>query len=345
MGLFSKKVQRFGGNPESLPVKRETKTYLLSDFEIFETLGTGTFGRVRLVRSIAENQHYALKIIKKTYVLQMSQLDHIKSEVKLLRLLRHPFIVTLHSNFQDELRLYLLMEFVIGGELYALLRNAGRFHNDRAKYYAAEVVLVLEYLHGMHVAYRALKPENVLIDANGNVKIIDFGFAKVVHDRTFTPCGTPEYLAPEVITNVGHGKSVDWWALGVLIFEMSAGHPPFFDTTPFGIYEKILSGKVDMPPNVDDKAKAIAKRLLQIDRTKRLGCGENGADDLKAHGWFSRTNWDALYYGQCKSPHRPETSGARDTRHFDRYPDSEPGIEEPLDGKGQALFHDFDQLV
>ena len=344
MGLFSKKVQRFGGNPESLPVKRETKTYLLSDFEIFETLGTGTFGRVRLVRSIAENQHYALKIIKKTYVLQMSQLDHIKSEVKLLRLLRNPFIVTLHSNFQDELRLYLLMEFVIGGELYALLRNAGKFHNDRAKYYAAEVVLVLEYLHGMHVAYRALKPENVLIDGAGNVKIIDFGFAKVVHDRTFTPCGTPEYLAPEVITNAGHGRSVDWWALGVLIFEMSAGFPPFFDTTPFGIYERILNGKWDLPATVDGKAAAIVKKLLQIDRTKRLGCGENGAEDLKAHSWFSRTNWDALYYCQCKSPHVPERAGPQDTRHFDRYPDSEPGIEEPLDGKGQALFHDFDTL-
>ena len=151
MPFFSKKAQRYGGNPESLPVKREAKTYLLSDFEICETLGTGTFGRVRLVRAIHENTFYALKIIKKTYVLQMSQLEHIKSEVKLLRrapasfpsrvrhaqrflgLLQHPFIVDLQSNFQDELRLYLLMELVIGGELYALLRNAGKFHNDRAK--------------------------------------------------------------------------------------------------------------------------------------------------------------------------------------------------------------------
>ena len=211
---------------------------MLSDFEIFETLGTGTFGRVRLVRCITEDKYYAMKVVKKIYVLQMDQLDHMKAEIRLLRILDHPFIVVLQAHFQDELRLYLLMELVIGGELYALLRNAGKFKTDRAKFYAAEVVLVFEYplaapksssarhpnpprnirapaaapprpasaddlrseedenlgryLHGMHVAYRSLKPENVLIDETGNVKLIDFGFAKVVKERTFTPCGTPE---------------------------------------------------------------------------------------------------------------------------------------------------------
>jgi len=193
MGLFGTGWKRYGGCPRTEPVRKEKYNYALSQFEIFETLGTGTFGRVRLVRCMEEDSYYALKMVKKEYILKMDQLDHMCNEVRLLRILQHPFIVDLRAHFQDELRLYLLMELVIGGELYALLRNSGKLSNDRAKFYAAEVVLAFQYLHGMYIAYRGLKPENVLIDVNGNIKLCDFGFAKVVEERTFTNCGTPEY--------------------------------------------------------------------------------------------------------------------------------------------------------
>ena len=342
MGLFGTGWKRYGGCPRTEPVRKEKYNYALSQFEIFETLGTGTFGRVRLVRCMEEDSYYALKMVKKEYILKMDQLDHMCNEVRLLRILQHPFIVDLRAHFQDELRLYLLMELVIGGELYALLRNSGKLSNDRAKFYAAEVVLAFQYLHGMYIAYRGLKPENVLIDGNGNIKLCDFGFAKVVEERTFTNCGTPEYTAPEVIDGLGHGRSVDWWGLGILIFEMTAGHPPFFDESPFGVYEKILQGKFQVPPHVDDKASSILKKLIVKDRTKRLGCRDRGADALKAHSWFAKVNWYALYYEQVKAPYVPEIGAPNDTRHFDRYPDSEPGIEEPLDGKGQEKFHQFD---
>ena len=152
MGLFGTGWKRYGGCPRTEPVRKEKYNYALSQFEIFETLGTGTFGRVRLVRCMEEDSYYALKMVKKEYILKMDQLDHMCNEVRLLRILQHPFIVDLRAHFQDELRLYLLMELVIGGELYALLRNSGKLSNDRAKFYAAEVVLAFQYLHGMYIA-------------------------------------------------------------------------------------------------------------------------------------------------------------------------------------------------
>lgn len=184
----------------------------------------------------------------------------------------------------------MLLEYVVGGELFTHLRRAGRFTNDMTRFYASEIVLAIEYLHSKDIIYRDLKPENLLIDHQGHIKITDFGFAKKVVDRysykkekenkgsyslimvrTWTLCGTPEYLAPEIIQSKGHGKAVDWWALGILIFEMLAGYPPFFDDNSFGIYEKILMGKVQFSAHFDPLAKDLLKRLLVSDRTKRLG--------------------------------------------------------------------------
>jgi protein kinase X len=173
-------------------------------------------------------------------ILRLKQLDHIKSEVKILSTISHPFIVNLHGHTQDDRRIYLLFEYVPGGELFSYLRREGRFANDHARFYAAQISLAFDYLHSMNIVYRDLKPENLLLNAKGHMKITDFGFAKVVEDRTWTLCGTPEYLAPEIIQSKGHNKSVDWWAIGILIYEMLAGYPPFYDESPFGIYQKIL---------------------------------------------------------------------------------------------------------
>ena len=171
----------------------------LTDFDIMATLGTGTFGRVRLVRHQATGEHYALKILKKSEIIRLKQVEHIKSEVSLLLTIAHPFVVNLISHFQDDRKLYMVLEYVPGGELFSHLRREGRFNNDASKFYAGEITLAFQNLHKQMVVYRDLKPENLLITKTGHIKITDFGFAKQVVDRTWTLCGTPEYLAPEII--------------------------------------------------------------------------------------------------------------------------------------------------
>jgi len=184
--------------------------------------------------------------------------------------------------------------------------------------------------------------QNLLITATGHVKITDFGFAKIVEDRTWTLCGTPEYLAPEIIQSKGHGKSVDWWALGVLVYEMLAGYPPFYDENPFGIYQKILAGRVEYPRHIDQKAKDVIRKLLAQDRTKRLGCIKGGAQSVKNHKWFAKTDWEAAYACTIPPHFLPEISGDADTTNFDDYPDSEEQIDVPLSDQDKQQFLEFD---
>ena len=184
--------------------------YTLADFELLRTLGTGSFGRVHLVQSNHNHRFYAIKVLKKAQVVKMKQVEHTNDERKMLGEVKHPFLITLWGTFQDSRNLYMVMDFVEGGELFSLLRRSGRFPNPVAKFYAAEVTLALEYLHSRNIIYRDLKPENLLLDRHGHLKITDFGFAKRVPDKTWTLCGTPDYLAPEVVSNKGYNKSVDW---------------------------------------------------------------------------------------------------------------------------------------
>jgi len=325
-------------------IKRDGATYQLTDFEILTTLCTGTFGRVRLVKGLSDNKYMALKILKKSEVIRLKQVEHIKSEISLLKIIQHPFVVNLLGHFQDDRKLYMVMEYVHGGELFSHLRREGRFSDDTSKFYAAEIVLSFAYMHGLQIIYRDLKPENLLISATGHMKITDFGFAKQVEDRTWTLCGTPEYLAPEIIQSKGHGKAVDWWALGILIFEMLAGYPPFYDENPFGIYQKILAGKIDFPRQFDSKAKDLVKKLLTSDMSKRLGCLRNGAEDIKKHKWFGKSDWNAVYNMTIPPPFIPEVSGDGDTHHFDPYPDSVDDMSVPLTGKDRQLFSQFEKL-
>merc|ERR1712226_167374 len=164
--------------------------------------------------------------------------------------------------------------------MFTHLRDAGRFSLEQTRLFAADIVLGLAYLHGLGIAYRDLKPENILLDSNGHAKITDFGFAKKIDYKTWTLCGTPEYLAPEIILSQGHNQGVDWWALGILIFELLAGYPPYFDDDPLSIYRKILAGKLKFPYHFDKKAKDLIKKLLVADTTKRLGMKKNGAADI-----------------------------------------------------------------
>ncbi|CDJ33899.1 AGC kinase, putative [Eimeria mitis] len=199
-------------------------------------------------------------------------------------MINHPFTVNMVGTFLDDYYLYIVMEYVIGGEFFTLLRKLRRFDNEAAKFYAAQVTCIFEYLHGRNIIYRDLKPENLLVDSEGYLKLTDFGFAKVIEHRTYTLCGTPEYIAPEVLLNKGHGKPVDWWTMGILIYEMIVGYPPFFDDEPMGVYQKILGGRIVFPKSFDRNAKMLVKRLLTPDLAKRQQiCFDCVAETLEKH--------------------------------------------------------------
>jgi len=217
----------------------------------------------------------------------------------------------------------LVLEYVPGGELFTYLRSVGRLETPHAVFYGAQVTLMFEYLHSKNIVYRDLKPENLLITADGYLKLTDFGFAKVVEGRTYTLCGTPEYLAPEILLNKGHGKPVDWWTLGIFIYEMIAGIDPFTDEDPMAIYQKILKGRIKFPRNFDKDAKSIVKHLLVADLSKRYGNLKNGADDIKNHRWFKEVNYDVLLQKKIPSPYKPVVRSADDTSNFSSYPDSD----------------------
>ncbi|KAI5465600.1 kinase-like domain-containing protein [Mariannaea sp. PMI_226] len=297
--------------------------YSLGDFEILRTLGTGSFGRVHLVQSKHNQRFYAVKVLKKAQVVKMKQVEHTNDERRMLSDVKHPFLITLWGTFQDIKNVYMVMDFVEGGELFSLLRKSGRFPNPVAKFYAAEVTLALEYLHSKNIIYRDLKPENLLLDRHGHLKITDFGFAKRVPDKTWTLCGTPDYLAPEVVSNKGYNKSVDWWSLGILIYEMLCGYTPFWDSgSPMKIYENILKGKVKYPAYVNPDAQNLLERLITADLTKRLGNLYGGPQDVKNHPWFAEVTWDRLARKDIDAPYTPPVkAGAGDASQFDRYPE------------------------
>ncbi|KAH0527934.1 hypothetical protein TsFJ059_002853 [Trichoderma semiorbis] len=312
------------GHSVSLSQPRVTKgKYSLGDFEILRTLGTGSFGRVHLVQSKHNQRFYAVKVLKKAQVVKMKQVEHTNDERRMLSDVKHPFLITLWGTFQDWKNLYMVMDFVEGGELFSLLRKSGRFPNPVAKFYAAEATLALEYLHSKNIIYRDLKPENLLLDRHGHLKITDFGFAKRVPDKTWTLCGTPDYLAPEVVSNKGYNKSVDWWSLGILIYEMLCGYTPFWDSgSPMRIYENILKGKVKYPAYINPDAQNLLERLITADLTKRLGNLFGGSQDVRNHPWFAEVTWDRLARKDIDAPYTPPVkAGAGDASQFDRYPE------------------------
>ncbi|KAJ3102248.1 camp-dependent protein kinase catalytic subunit [Phlyctochytrium planicorne] len=319
----------------------EQKRFTLADFHIDRTLGTGSFGRVHLVRLKQTNRFYAMKVLKKSEVVRMKQVEHTVNEKNILERLRHPFLVSMLGTFQDSANIYFVLEYIQGGELFSYLRRCGRFPNHVARFYAAEVVLAFENLHGSDIIYRDLKPENLLIDAQGHIKITDFGFAKVVPDVTWTLCGTPDYLAPEIIQSKGYGKAVDWWALGVLIYEMLAGHPPFYDEDHFKLYEKILACKPKFPSHFDPLAKDLVKHLLTSDLTKRYGNLKAGVADIKKHKWFAGIEWQKLEALQIPAPYQPPVKGEGDTSNFDSYPEDHEPYGVPGPDPYREKFKDF----
>uniref|UniRef100_A0A3Q2GET7 cAMP-dependent protein kinase n=1 Tax=Cyprinodon variegatus TaxID=28743 RepID=A0A3Q2GET7_CYPVA len=302
-------------------------TASLEQFERLKTLGTGSFGRVMLVKHRETGQHYAMKILNKQKVsITKGIVQVLNPQTKLLYVFvfvcKRWFLIIFFS-IQDNTNLYMIMEYVPGGEMFSHLRRIGRFSEPHARFYAAQIVLTFEYLHALDLIYRDLKPENLLIDQQGYIQVTDFGFAKRVKGRTWTLCGTPEYLAPEIILSKGYNKAVDWWALGVLVYEMAAGYPPFFADQPIQIYEKIVSGKVRFPSHFSSDLKDLLRNLLQVDLTKRFGNLKNGVNDIKGHKWFATTDWIAIYQKKVEAPFVPKFKGPGDTSNFDDYEEEE----------------------
>ncbi|KAI9718178.1 MAG: camp-dependent protein kinase catalytic subunit [Chrysothrix sp. TS-e1954] len=331
----------------SWPVMRDAKAtkgkYHLDDFNFQRTLGTGSFGRVQLVQSKHNSRFYAIKVLKKAQVVKMKQVEHTNDERKMLARVKHPFLITLWGTFCDSRNLYMVMDFVEGGELFSLLRKSQRFPNPVAKFYAAEVSLALDYLHSLNIIYRDLKPENLLLDRHGHLKITDFGFAKEVPDITWTLCGTPDYLAPEVVSSKGYNKSVDWWSLGILIYEMLCGFTPFYDSgSPMKIYENILKGRVKYPPHLHPDAQDLLSKLITADLTKRLGNLVNGSKDVMDHHWFAEVTWERLGKKDIDAPYAPPIkAGAGDATLFDKYPEETEAYGNHGRDEHGHLFKDF----
>ncbi|KAG1455986.1 hypothetical protein G6F56_006938 [Rhizopus delemar] len=297
--------------------RRAHRKLQLDDFVLKRTVGTGSFGRVHLAQSKVNGKHYAIKALDKYDVVRLKQVEHINNEPTILREVAHPFVVTLWDAFQDDTHLFMVMDYVPGGELFSILRKQKKFSEQEAKFYAAEVVLALGYLHEQDIVYRDLKPENILVDDRGHVKLTDFGFAKRIEDTTWTVCGTPDYLAPEIIISKGYTKAVDWWGLGVLIFEMVTGKAPFLDKNPVNLYQKILECRVEWPEDMSSELKDLLQNLLTSDLELRFTSKE-----IKTHAWFADIDFEQVLKRKVKPPHVPKVKDDGDSTCFAKYKES-----------------------
>jgi len=311
----------FMNDPEKLKGSNEAEVRM-EDLELLATLGVGGFGRVKLVKNHENGKTYALKCMFKGLVIAKRQTEHILNERRLMGICSHPFLPHLVTTYQDRDQIYVLMDPIMGGELFSLVATRGRLNEDEAAFYCANVTCALEYLHARNIAYRDLKPENLMINGDGYLIVVDFGFAKVVQDRTFTVCGTPEYLAPETIRRAGHGCTVDWWALGVLLYELITGQSPFHGGSQMDVLTRIVVGRVPYDDLLGEKAWGMVTDLLEIDPIRRLGSRVRGRRSVREHNFLAQhLDVDALERREIKAPWVPTIASETDLRNFDNYSD------------------------
>ena len=300
-----------------------------NDFEPLKLLGRGSFGDVFLVRLKANKKVYAMKILSKSMLKLKRQEFHTKTERNLMVQINCPFIVNIKSAFQDSQKLYMVSEFMQGGDMFFHMHDGQIviFNNEKTKFYILELVLAIEILHKKNMIYRDLKPENILLDEKGHVKLTDFGLSKILeedNEKTFTICGTPQYLAPEVLLKKGYDKAVDWWSLGCVMYEMLSGRLPFCIKRGMKLTQKIYERGVEYPKSLTNEAIDLIQKLLVVDPQKRLGQGPNGSDEIKKHPFFKGVNWDDAWKKKIKPPFIPKLKNDTDLRYFDTMFTDEP---------------------
>ncbi|KHN79910.1 Serine/threonine-protein kinase sgk-1 [Toxocara canis] len=299
----------------------ERKNARPSDFDFLKTIGKGSFGRVYLVRHRTDRKLYAMKVMGKEHIKKRNEVKHIMAERNvLISNINHPFLVALHYSFQTKDKLYFVLDYLNGGELFFHLQKERHFSEARSRFYAAEIGSALGYLHDNNIIYRDLKPENLLLDRSGHVILTDFGLCKEnMHpsDTTETFCGTPEYLAPEILLKKPYDRTVDWWCLGSVLFEMLVGLPPFYSKDRAEMYERILHQKLVVPPTATPTCKDILNKLLHKDCEKRLGSIDDFRE-IKSHSFFTPIDFDKLQRKELKPPFIPKIKDDLDVSQIDR---------------------------
>ena len=356
-------LEEYGKEITSVPMKKRTGTIFskhktikdvcLDDFKIVKVIGRGSFGKVCLVQYKKTDDFYAMKSLKKDVLLDQDQVESTLLEKKILQSLDHPFLVGMVFCFQTEERIYFIMPFVRGGELFQHLRNEKFFPEEKVKFYAAIIGLALDYLHNAGIVYRDIKPENILMDEKGYLKLADFGMAKILQgdEKATSFCGTPEYLAPEIITGEGHSKAADWWSYGILIFEMLCGIPPFYNENVEKMYQLIESAELKFPKRIpiSDEAKDLIRKLLIKDQDKRLGA-QGGFDAIKEQSWFKNFDFKSLLEKKIPAPFIPKLKDITDVTNFDQEFTSEDVVTSVIPEKNlkfiranQDQFEDFNK--
>ena len=299
---------------------KQVKEVKLDDFKVLKVIGRGSFGKVCLVEYIPTHEIYAMKSLKKDILIEQEQIENTLLEKEILQTIDHPLLCGLVFCFQTEERIYFVMPFLSGGELFQHLRKFRTFDEEKVRFYGAQIALALEYLHSKGIIYRDLKPENILMDEEGYLRLADFGMAKKLQgdEKAMSFCGTPEYLAPEIITMEGHDKSADWWSFGILLFEMLCGLPPFYVENLDKMYDLIKNSSVKFPRRVtlSEEAKDLIRKLLEKNPKKRLG-SQSGIEEIKKHPFFASINFDAVLEKKVKAPFIPDLKNDKDVQYFD----------------------------
>ena len=309
------------------------KVITLNDFDVLKLIGKGSYARVYLVRNKSNQKIYSMKKLNKPFIKRNKQEQHIINERILLSKMNNPFLVKLFCCFQDQEHLYFIMEFIQGGELFFHLHRELRFDDEKTRFYIAELILVLNFLHSNKIIYRDIKPENILLDVEGHIKLTDFGLSRLCsenNEKAFTICGTIYYIAPEILERKGYDNTVDLWSLGCLMYEMLNGRPLFnFNIGKVDINE--YKKKIILPNNFSDEAKDLITKLLDLDPKKRIGAGNKGFDNLKKHKYFEGINWDDLEKKKITPPFIPNIDGPFDLKYFDKVFTDEVNITKEYD--------------
>ncbi|KAG0298858.1 Serine/threonine kinase [Dissophora globulifera] len=330
---------------------KPTRKYGLNDFHFLAVLGKGNFGKVMLAEDKKMSDLYAIKILKKESIVKQDEIESARSEKRIYQVAtkeRHPFLTTLHSCFQTDTRLYFVMEYVRGGDLMMHIQKDKRFGDRRAKFYGCEVLLALQYFHQNNIVYRDLKLDNILLTIDGHIKIADYGLCKENMSfgvTTRTICGTPEFMAPEILEEQPYDRAVDWWAFGVLMYEMLLGRAPFSGEEEDDIYDSILEDEPMYPQGFGQHEQALLQSLLVKVPSLRLGAGPTDAEEIKAHAYFKNVNFDDVYHKRIRPPFLPKVTSATDVSNFDSEFTSEAPGDTPTDYRlnnvEQDLFKGF----